>query len=147
MDHVQSLAAQSKRSITINLPSGSSSASSGCQHSPRLPDHHARAVSTIGDRKGSSRPANPGWEMQDYSDDALEDDEETGLTSVDKSKRRRKKTRHTRLDQRIAHDTHDEHDEKKLAYRRLVKESVLNFVLIAAWYSFSIGISVVCLAS
>lgn len=81
--------------------------------------------------------------MQEYSDENLEDDEETGLTSADKSKRRKKKSKNTRLDERISHDPASHNEEKDLAYQQLLKESVVNAILIIAWYGFSIGISVV----
>ncbi|KAF2155058.1 TPT-domain-containing protein [Myriangium duriaei CBS 260.36] len=144
-----------KRNLTVSLAAGTAnnrkyiaSTSSGCQHSPRFPEAQQELqprslTPTPTNHHAFFRDSGIDWEMQDiYSDDALEDDEETGLTSADKSKRRKKKKRNTRLDERIAHTPQGDNEEKQLAYQQLIKESVINAVLIAAWYAFSIGISV-----
>ncbi|KAF2227914.1 triose-phosphate transporter family-domain-containing protein [Elsinoe ampelina] len=123
----------------------SNSTASGLSHSPKIPEAEDVREPRTGQphSAGSSRESSSDWEMQDiYSDDGLEDDEETGLTDVDKRKRRKQKRRNTLLDERIAHDHVVETDEKNLAYQTLVKESAINALLIAMWYSFSIGISV-----
>ncbi|GAM85674.1 hypothetical protein ANO11243_036810 [Dothideomycetidae sp. 11243] len=139
-----------RSSITFSLAAGpadprsfSVSTASGCVLSPRFPDCQPRILLNSNEIAGFSREPGSDWEMQDYySDEPLEDDEETGLTTTDKSKRRRKKRKNTRLDERVAHGTLGASEEKQLAYNHLIKESVINAVLIAAWYGFSIGISV-----
>ncbi|KAF2759964.1 TPT-domain-containing protein [Pseudovirgaria hyperparasitica] len=75
------------------------------------------------------------------SDDGLEDDEETGLTGKERQKRRRRKRRNTHLDERIAGDTTISHSEAKLARRVVIREVVINTVLICLWYLFSVAIS------
>ena len=75
------------------------------------------------------------------SDNGLTDDEETGLTRKDKRKRKRRKTLSTNLDGRVAVSTGD--SGWSLADRNVVKASLINVVLIASWYLFSVSISVV----
>lgn len=82
-------------------------------------------------------------ELDDLSDDGLQDDEETGLTGKDKSKRKRRKRRNTLLDQRIAADVKITAEEKKEADQNVVKKSLINGLLIGLWYLFSLSISLV----
>ncbi|PNS20699.1 hypothetical protein CAC42_2944 [Sphaceloma murrayae] len=122
-----------------------STASGLLHHSPKIPEIEDNRDPRAGQSgsTASSGDSSSDWEMQDmYSDDGLEDDEETGLTNVDKHKRRKRKRRNTRLDERVSHDNMTDIDEKRLAYKTLVKESLINALLIGMWYSFSIGISV-----
>ncbi|PSK46336.1 hypothetical protein B9Z65_5304 [Elsinoe australis] len=153
MDHEQSTKGHARRrSASVLQSSGptenrvrSNSTASALHHSPQIPEIDDGREPRTGHAgsPGSSRESSSDWEMQDiYSDDGLEDDEETGLTDADKRKRRRRKRRNTRLDERVAHDHVEETDEKKIAYQTLVKESLINALLILMWYSFSIGISV-----
>ncbi|PVH86509.1 TPT-domain-containing protein [Cadophora sp. DSE1049] len=83
-------------------------------------------------------------EVDDLSDDGLQDDEETGLTGKDKGRRKSKRRRNTLLDQRIAGEVKvvitDE--EKKEADQNVVKKSLINGLLIAMWYVFSLSISI-----
>lgn len=91
-------------------------------------------------------------ELDDLTDEGVQDDEETGLTGHDKGRRHRRKRRHTRLDQRIAGDGHAggkgviTAQEKKEADQNVVKKSLINGLLIAMWYVFSLSISLVSLA-
>jgi solute carrier family 35 protein C2 len=82
-------------------------------------------------------------ELDELSDDGLQDDEETGLTGKDKGKRKRKKRRNTLLDQRIAADLEITDEEKKEADQNVVKKSLINGLLIGLWYLFSLSISLV----
>ncbi|KAI0014271.1 triose-phosphate transporter family-domain-containing protein [Xylariaceae sp. FL0662B] len=74
------------------------------------------------------------------SDEDLHDDEETGLTRKDKRRKRAKRRRNTRLDQRIARDKITD-EERKEADQNVLKKLVINAVLIALWYLFSLSIS------
>ncbi|KAI0996703.1 hypothetical protein K3495_g11480 [Podosphaera aphanis] len=76
------------------------------------------------------------------SDDALPDDEETALTGRDKNKREQRKRRSTLLGQRIASDPLVTEDERKEADNHVVKKSLINILLIALWYIFSLSISI-----
>lgn len=84
-------------------------------------------------------------ELDELSDDGLQDDEETGLTGQDKSKRKRKKRRNTLLDQRIAADVKITDEEKKEADQNVLKKGLINGLLIGLWYLFSLSISLVCI--
>jgi solute carrier family 35 protein C2 len=90
-----------------------------------------------------SRSDSTDLELDDMSADGLEDDEETGLTKRDRRRRRRRKRKNTLLDQRIVPttDTYTK-EEKKLADQTLMRSMLINGVLIALWYLFSISISV-----
>lgn len=77
------------------------------------------------------------------SDDALTDDEETGLTGKDKRKRKRRRTLNTKLDERVAGSTGASPSGWSLADRNVIKASLINILLIASWYLFSVSISVV----
>lgn len=82
-------------------------------------------------------------ELDEYSDDGLQDDEETGLTGKDKSKRKRRRRRNTLLDQRIAADVQITAEEKREADQNVVKRGLINGLLIGLWYLFSLSISLV----
>lgn len=79
-------------------------------------------------------------EMDDLSDDGLQDDEETGLTGKDKDRRKRRRRRNTLLDERIAVTITDE--EKKEADQNVLKKGIINGILIGLWYLFSLSISI-----
>ncbi|KAI0815852.1 triose-phosphate transporter family-domain-containing protein [Xylaria sp. FL0064] len=74
------------------------------------------------------------------SDEDLHDDEETGLTSKDKRRKRAKRRRSTRLDQRIVRDNLTD-EERKLADQSVIRRLAVNAVLIGLWYMFSLSIS------
>ncbi|KAH7342424.1 triose-phosphate transporter family-domain-containing protein [Rhexocercosporidium sp. MPI-PUGE-AT-0058] len=83
-------------------------------------------------------------EVDDLSDDGLQDDEETGLTGKDKGRRKTKRRRNTLLDQRIAGEVKVviSDEEKKEADQNVVRKSLINGLLIAMWYVFSLSISI-----
>ncbi|KAL8725837.1 MAG: hypothetical protein Q9181_006269 [Wetmoreana brouardii] len=76
------------------------------------------------------------------SDDGLTDDEETGLTGKDKRKRKRRRTLNTQLDERVAGTMGAPASGWSLADRNVIKASLVNALLIALWYLFSVSISV-----
>ena len=78
----------------------------------------------------------------DLSDEDLHIDEEAGLTGADRRRKSRKRSRNTRLDQRIARDRISE-AEKQEADKAVLKNAVINVVLILLWYFFSLSISLV----
>lgn len=77
------------------------------------------------------------------SDEALTDDEEAGLTRKDKRKRKRRKTLNTKMDERVAGSLGVSTSGWSLADRKVIKASLVNALLIASWYLFSVSISVV----
>jgi solute carrier family 35 protein C2 len=82
-------------------------------------------------------------EMENFTDDGLQDDEETGLTGKHKGKRKEKKRRNTLLDHRIASDSMISDEEKKQADQNVFRAGIVNAILIALWYVFSLSISIV----
>lgn len=94
--------------------------------------------STIKDKNGVLRfPPN-----NDFSDEDLHDDEETGLTAKERRRKQRKKRRNTLLDQRIARENVTA-EEKKEADQTVIRKLAVNGTLIGLWYLFSLGISLV----
>lgn len=94
--------------------------------------------STIKGKAGVRRPSM----HQDFSDEDLHDDEETGLTAKERKRKQRKKRRNTLLDQRIARDNVTA-EEKKQADQNVVRNLAVNGTLIGLWYLFSLAISLV----
>lgn len=79
---------------------------------------------------------------ESYSDEDLQDDEETGLTTKGKRRRQRKRQRNTQLDQRIAREKNNiTAEERKEADKNVVKRLLINGSLILLWYLFSLSIS------
>lgn len=78
----------------------------------------------------------------DLTDEDLHIDEEAGLTGADRRRKSRKRSRNTRLDQRIARDRITE-AEKQEADKAVMKNAVINVTLILLWYFFSLSISLV----
>lgn len=94
--------------------------------------------STIKDKDGVIRKPAP----EDFSDDDLRDDEETGLTAKERRRRHKKKTRNTLLDQRIIGDSNTA-DETREADQTVLRKLTVNGTLIGLWYLFSLCISLV----
>lgn len=91
-----------------------------------------------------SKSTSEDLELGDLSeDDGLQDDEETGLTAKDKRRRRQRRRKNTLLDQRVAGDVKVTAEEKKQADLNVLKNGIINGVLIGLWYLFSLSISIV----
>lgn len=76
-------------------------------------------------------------------DDALQDDEETGLTKKNNEHRKRRRRKATRLDGRIGGNIKTSKQEQKVADWNVLKAMIINIALIASWYLFSLSISIV----
>ncbi|KUJ18484.1 TPT-domain-containing protein [Mollisia scopiformis] len=81
-------------------------------------------------------------ELDELSDNGLQDDEETGLTGKDKSKRKRRRRRNTLMDQRVAAEVKITEEERKEADQFVMRNLLLNGTLIGLWYLFSLSISI-----
>ncbi|KAK5114516.1 hypothetical protein LTR62_002451 [Meristemomyces frigidus] len=78
-------------------------------------------------------------DMEDLqSEDELSDDEETGLTQIERKQRRHRR----RLDHRIGGNEHTQHSEEKAVGSTILRTNLINGLLIGLWYTFSISISV-----
>ena len=76
-------------------------------------------------------------------EDGLTDDEETGLTKSSKEHRKRRRRKATRLDERIVGTVNTSKQGRKVADWNVLKAMVINVILIASWYLFSLSISIV----
>lgn len=91
----------------------------------------------------SPRDNNNNSDYENFSDEDVRDDEETGLTSKEKKKREKKRRRNTRLDQRIAREKNLSADEKRELDKGIAKRIAINLVLVLMWYLLSLAISLV----
>lgn len=79
---------------------------------------------------------------QMHGDEVSMDDEETGLTKRDRRQKRRRKMKDTSLDERILGPSKVEKGQS-LADKSVLRASIINILLIASWYCFSLSISIV----
>lgn len=68
------------------------------------------------------------------SEEDATDNEEAGLTRADRGRRRRRKRRHTSLDERVAGSPKISKKARKLADLSVLKSSAINALLIGLWY-------------
>ena len=91
-----------------------------------------------------SRSGGDDIEMEEIDDEeGLSDDEETGLTKIDKRRRKRRRRTTTDLDARIGGSAMTADQEQKLADKAVWRALVINVILIASWYFFSLSLSIV----
>jgi solute carrier family 35, member C2 len=96
------------------------------------------------DGSGGSMSASEVLEMDDLASDAgSEADEETGLTAKESKKYLQKQRQSVPLDARIAGNTTITKEAKKLADQHVLKDLLVNAMLIGLWYIFSLSISIV----
>lgn len=107
----------------------------------------ARSVNHSDDHNASdfsSRCTSDDVELQNIStEDEMTDDEEAGLNAQDKSHRRRRRKKYTQLDQRVIGVDQASKQEKSKADKNVLKALLINALLIASWYFFSLSISIV----
>lgn len=77
------------------------------------------------------------------NDDESDTDEEAGLDTQGRILRSDRRYQDTSLNGRLEHDLLSSKDEKRLADLAVLKRSLVNVVLIALWYTFSVSISLV----
>ncbi|KAJ4295893.1 hypothetical protein N0V88_004595 [Collariella sp. IMI 366227] len=145
MDAVTPSGHRRRRSSLINP---ASNATHSRHRSPRACSQSLRGPANNGDdedkivEESSDEDAPRLGDVSDMelTDEDLHDDEETGLTGKDRRRKRRRRTKNQQLDQRVVRDTVSQ-EEKKEADRNVVKNLVVNGVLIGLWYFFSLLIS------
>jgi solute carrier family 35 protein C2 len=99
------------------------------------------------DGSGGSMSASEVLEMDDLASDAgSEADEETGLTVKESRKFLQTQRQSVPLDARIAGNTTITKEAKKLADQHVLKDLLVNAMLIGLWYIFSLSISIVSIA-
>jgi solute carrier family 35 protein C2 len=111
---------------------------SNADHSPRVkPWDNNNAL-------GSSSRSSDDFELQDISTgDEMTDDEEIGLTAQDKRHRTRRRRKNTQLGQRVVGIDKASKQETIKADKNVLKALLINALLIASWYLFSLSISIV----
>ena len=80
------------------------------------------------------------------SEEGSPDDEETGLTKRDPNNRKWKRRKHIQLDDRVMGTPDVTEQERASANKSVLKALIMNSLLIASWYTFSLSISIVSLA-
>jgi solute carrier family 35 protein C2 len=132
-----------RRSSLMNLLD--ISAKTGTRKTPRSPTKGRNSIQEDPKlERASDESTSEDVELDELSDDGLQDDEETGLTGKDKDKRKRRRRRNTLMDQRVAAEIKITDEEKKEADQFVLRNLVLNGLLIGLWYIFSLSISIVC---
>lgn len=77
------------------------------------------------------------------AEDPFSDDEETGMTKKDKRHRKRRRKKAMRIDERFAGNVKAAKPNKKFTYSEIYKAWLINALLVASWYTFSLSISIV----
>lgn len=91
----------------------------------------------------SSASTSDNLELEPFaSDNGLSDDEATGLTKNDLSRRRKRRRKHQRVDESVMGTREINKQERISADRSVLKALLVNALLIAAWYAFSLSISI-----
>lgn len=103
------------------------------------PEGEAYASADGHDSEFSSLSTSDDVEMTHLASDG----EETGLTKNDKKHRKRRRKRTTGLDARVGGNTAISPKNWKAADRSVLNAMIINIMLIASWYFFSLSISIV----
>ncbi len=92
----------------------------------------------------SSRTTSEDLELDHLTaEDPFSDDEETGMTKKDKRNRKRRRKKALRMDERFAGNVKASRPNKKSAYSEVYKAWLINALLVALWYAFSLSLSIV----
>lgn len=92
----------------------------------------------------SSRTTSEDFELDRLAaEHPFSDDEETGMTKKDKRRRKRRRRKAVRLDERFAGHVKASKPNKKFTNREIYKAWLINALLVASWYAFSLSISIV----
>lgn len=76
------------------------------------------------------------------SEEDVNDDEESGLTKIDRRHRERRRRKPT-IEERVAGNVKVCKTERRIADRNVLKTLAFNSLLVASWYIFSLSISIV----
>lgn len=92
----------------------------------------------------SSRTTSEDFELDHLTaEDPFSDDEETGMTKRDKRHKKRRRRKAIRMDERFAGNVKAPRPNKKFIYSEIYKAWLINALLVASWYAFSLSISIV----
>jgi solute carrier family 35, member C2 len=114
------------------------------QRQTTRPQNEHKRSSDSEDGSDASMTASEELEMDDLASDAgSEADEETGLTGKESRKHLHEQRQSVPLDARIAGNTTITKEAKELADQHVLKDLLMNALLIGLWYIFSLSISIV----
>ena len=92
----------------------------------------------------SSRTTSEDFELDHLTaEDPFSDDAEAGMTKKDKTHRKRRRRRAVRMDERFAGNVKAPKPNNQSTYSAIYKAGLINALLIASWYAFSLSISIV----
>ena len=120
----------------------------GHRNTPKTPDEESKhLVHSSDEGQGSdfsSRTTSEELELDHLTpEDPFSDDEETGMTKKDKRHRKRRRKKAMRMDERVAGNVNASKPNKKFTYSEIYKAWLINALLVASWYTFSLSISIV----
>lgn len=141
--------------LTNALGSGGRRKSSGKKHIDRYrnaPDEENKQMVYSSDQGHdsdfSSRTTSEDFELDHLTaEDPFNDDAEAGMTKKDKIHRKRRRRKAIRMDERFAGNVKAPKPTSQSTYSALYKAGLVNALLVASWYAFSLSISIVSEAS
>ena len=92
----------------------------------------------------SSRTTSEDFELDHLTtEDPFSDDEEAGMTKKDRRHRKRRRRKAVRMDERFAGNIKVPRPNKALTHNGVYTAWLINALLVASWYAFSLSISIV----
>ena len=92
----------------------------------------------------SSRTTSEDFELDRLTaEDPFSDDTEAGLTKKDQMNRKKRRRKAVRMDERFAGNVKASRPNKKSPYSAIYTAWLVNALLVASWYTFSLSISIV----
>ena len=92
----------------------------------------------------SSRTTSEDFELDRLAaEDPFSDDTEAGMTRKDQRKRKRRRRKALRMDERFAGNVKASRPNNKFSYSAVYTAWLVNALLVASWYAFSLSISIV----
>ncbi|KAI1435709.1 TPT-domain-containing protein [Xylaria sp. CBS 124048] len=140
MDAIVAPTSHRRRRSTLTAVSGASQVAGRPRATSIKSTKSTRSTADASAAMISEEDPAPYASSDSLSDEDLHDDEETGLTTKDKRRKRDKRRRNTRPDHRIVPDNLTDEERKRVdgdVFRKLV----INAILIGLWYMFSLSIS------
>ena len=110
-------------------------------------EENKQLVYTSDDGHGSdfsSRTTSDDFELDHLTTEGpLSDDAETGMMKKDQKRRKRRRRKAARMDERFAGSIKASKPNRKFTYREMYQAWLINALLVASWYAFSLSISIV----
>ena len=92
----------------------------------------------------SSRTTSEDFELDRLTvEDPFSDDTEAGMTKKDQKNRKRRRRKAVRMDERFAGNGKASRPNNKFSYSAIYTAWLVNALLVASWYAFSLSISIV----